>query len=68
MNPKCVKQPNSTDQYVLEWVYANLDLNGDSYLDQSELDIVRKAVPQIASQITLGSYSMNFDDFVALIW
>ena len=32
-SPMCAQHPSSDVQYSFEWLYANLDANGDSFLD-----------------------------------
>ena len=47
-NPRCAPHPTVAEQYQYEWAYANLDKDGNSYLDQTELNVLRTAVPEIS--------------------
>ena len=44
-NPRCGPAPSVTDQYIYEWVFANLDANFDRNLDQSELSVLIRFIP-----------------------
>ena len=50
--PQCTAaHPTLEEQYKFEWAFAHLDLNGDRYLDQTELQVIRNAVPEIATDL-----------------
>ena len=65
---KCTLHPNQEEQYLSEWVFANLDKNGDSYLDQTELEELRATSEPLSDEIQTGPYSMSFADFVKIVW
>ena len=67
-NPICARHPSSDYQYTFQWLYANLDANGDSFLDQTELERLGVAVPELESSIKKGGYSMSFNDFIITLW
>ena len=66
-NPRCAAPPSAEEQYLFEWTFANLDANGDRYLDQTEISILVKAVPEVEPFIQKGAYSVEFLNFVDLM-
>ena len=59
--------PTPDEQYKFEWAFANLDLNGDRYLDQTELQVVKNAVPEISDDLPSAELTLNLISFVQLL-
>ena len=66
--PQCTAaHPTPDEQYEFEWAFAHLDLNGDRYLDQTELQVVRNSAPEIASDLPTDGKSLDLISFVQML-
>lgn len=51
-NTQCTTaHPTPSEQYDFEWAFANLDLNGNGYLDQTEMSVLKSAVPEVSDDL-----------------
>ena len=67
-NTQCTTaHPSSSEQYNFEWAFANLDLNGDGFLDQTEMSVLKNAVPEITEEVPTAGSSLDFFSFVHLL-
>ena len=67
-NPRCASHPTPEEQYLYEWTFAHLDLNGNTALDQTELQILTSVVPEAEPLVSSDPlYDMDFLTFVDLM-
>ena len=67
-NPRCASHPTPEEQYLYEWVFAHLDLNGNTALDQTELQVLKSVVPEVEPFVSSDAvYDMDFLTFVDLM-
>lgn len=66
-NPRCGAAPSVADQYVYEWVFANLDTNFDQQLDLNELRILTSYLQEAEPLFSKGAFSIDFFTFVDLM-
>ena len=67
-NPRCASHPTPEEQYLYEWAFAHLDLNGNTALDQTELQVLKSTVPEVGPYVSTDAvYDMEFFTFVDLM-
>ena len=67
-NPRCTSHPTPEEQYLYEWTFAHLDLNGNTALDQTELQVLTSVVPEAEPLVSSDPlYDMDFLTFVDLM-
>ena len=66
-NPKCARHPSEEEQYKYEWIFANLDRDGNGVLQGPEIDPLLAADPKISDSYKPG-ISMRLQTMVGHIW